>query len=146
MLTQFQDRSIETRSPVRRFADHVATRAGAAILCLAVVAIHVKDQNGFPGDKAPRYVGIGYYLLEAGAVIAALLLLARVVKPGWVLAAAVAAGPLLGYVLSRGPGMPSYTDDRGNWTEPIGLLSLIVEGVLLVMALTAASGALRSAD
>ncbi|MBV9058242.1 MAG: hypothetical protein JO296_14600 [Pseudonocardiales bacterium] len=39
----------------------------------------------------------------------------------------VAAGPILGYVLSRGPGAPGYTDDIGNWAEPLGVLSLIVE-------------------
>ncbi len=45
----------------------------------------------------------------------------------------------MGYVLSRGPGMPLYSDDRGNWTETIGVLSLIVEGVLLILSLVAAS-------
>ncbi len=35
--------------------------------------------------------------------------------------------------------MPSYTDDRGNWSETIGVLSLVVEVVLLVLSLIAAS-------
>ncbi len=38
-------------------------------------------------------------------------------------------------MLSRGPGLPSYTDDKGNWTEAIGVLSLVVEGVLLMLVL-----------
>jgi hypothetical protein len=41
----------------------------------------------------------------------------------------------VGYVLSRGPGLPGYTDDIGNWAEPLGVLSLVVEGVLLLLAL-----------
>jgi hypothetical protein len=51
-----------------------------------------------------------------------------------VTATGVAVGPLLGYVLSRGPGLPGYDDDRGNWTEPLGLVSLGVEVLLLALA------------
>lgn len=111
----------------------------AAALCLAVALIHLKDQGGLPGDKSPTYVGIGYYLLEIGAVVAIALLLSRAFRPGWFLAIGVALGPLVGYVLSRGPGMPLYSDDRGNWTETIGVLSLLVEGVLLILSVVAAS-------
>jgi hypothetical protein len=53
---------------------------------------------------------------------------------GWWLSLGVAAGPVLGYVLSRGPGLPDYTDDIGNWTEPLGVTSLIVEDNLLITA------------
>lgn len=35
--------------------------------------------------------------------------------------------------------MPLDGDDRGNWTETIGVLSLVVEGVLLILSLIAAS-------
>jgi hypothetical protein len=113
-------------------------RLAAAALCLAVAAIHVKDQGGFPGDKQPTYVGIGYYLLELAAVAAAVLLLSRAYRKGWLLSAGVALGPLIGYALSRGPGMPLYGDDRGNWTETLGVISLLVEGALLLLALAAA--------
>jgi xanthine/uracil permease len=121
-----------------RWTTSLPTRITAAALCLAVAVIHVKDQGGFPGDKEPKYVGVGYYLLEVGAVVAAVLLIARVVRSGWLLSAAVALGPLVGYTLSRGPGMPSYTDDKGNWSETLGVISLVVEVVLLLLALAAA--------
>ena len=96
--------------------------------------IHVKDQGGFPGDKAPTYIGVGYYVLEAAAVVAAVMLLTRSFRSGWLLSIGVALGPLVGYVLSRGPGMPLYGDDRGNWTETLGVVSLVVEGALLILA------------
>ncbi len=125
----------------------LASRLAGAVLALAVAVVHVVDQGGFPGDKAPRYVGVGYYLLEAAAVVVALGLLfagARRATGAWVLAIGVALGPLIGFVLSRGPGMPSYTDDRGNWTEPIGVLSLVVEGLLLVLATVVITRSQRS--
>jgi MFS family permease len=110
---------------------------GAAVLCLAVSWIHIQDQGGFPGSKTPTYVGLGYYLLEAAGVVCAALLLhprTRSAAVSWLLAAGVAVGPLLGYLLSRGPGLPDYSDDKGNWTEPLGLVSLGVEGLLLLIA------------
>lgn len=105
----------------RTTQDGVA-RAAAAVLCLAVAWIHVQDQGGFPGDKTPHYVAVGYYILEGAGALGAALLLAgwrsRLYPADWLLVTAVAAGPLLGYVLSRGPGLPNYSDDKGNWTEP----------------------------
>jgi hypothetical protein len=89
-----------------------------------------------PGSKTPTYVGIGYYILEIVGVLTAIWLLARPLRAAWFVTIGVAAGPLLGYVLSRGPGLPDYADDKGNWTEPLGLISLVVEGVLLVLSVT----------
>ena len=78
-----------------------------------------------------------YYALEAAGVAAAALLLTRLARVGWLLTLGVAAGPIVGYVLSRGPGLPNYTDDIGNWTEPLGVISLVVEGVVLILAAAA---------
>jgi hypothetical protein len=111
-------------------------RLVGALLCLGVAAIHVIDQGGVPGSKTPTYVGIGYYVLETVGILTAIWLVARPARAAWFVTVGVAAGPLLGYVLSRGPGLPDYADDRGNWTEPLGLLSLLVEGVLLVLSAT----------
>jgi hypothetical protein len=109
-------------------------RVLGVIGCLAVAVIHVMDQGGLPGTKDPQYVQMLYYALEAAGVVAAALLLTRQARTGWLLTLGVAAGPVLGYVLSRGPGLPNYTDDVGNWTEPLGVISLVVEGVLFIVA------------
>jgi hypothetical protein len=85
--------------------------------CLAVTAIHVIDQNGLPGSESPEYVQILYYILEVAGIVAAILLVASRTKLGWFLPLGVAAGPILGYVLSRGPGLPDYTSDIGNWAQ-----------------------------
>ena len=119
----------------------LAARLAGAALALAVAGIHVADQGGFPGSKTPDYVGVGYYLLEGLAVLtAAALLLPLVSRWGaaaWTTAAIfVSAGPLLGYALSRGPGLPDYDDDVGNWTEPLGVLSLVIESALLALSVT----------
>ena len=132
-MVELQERAVER---VHATAADAARRATAALLCLGVSVIHVIDQGGIPGSKDPAYVGAGYYVLEIAGIIAALLLIQSDTVLGWLLTAAVAAGPLVGYILSRGPGLPDYTDDKGNWNEPLGVVSLIVEGFLLVLSLT----------
>ena len=115
----------------------LVARLVGVVACLAVAAIHVIDQGGLPGTKGPEYVQISYYALEVAGVVAAALLLTSRARVGWWLSLGVAAGPIVGYVLSRGPGMPDYTDDIGNWAEPLGVASLVVEGVLLILAAVA---------
>ncbi|MEU1946123.1 MULTISPECIES: hypothetical protein [unclassified Streptomyces] len=109
-------------------------RWAGAVLCLAVAVIHVVDQGGITATRSPHYIGVAYHVLEIAAAVAAVLLLIGLVRLGWLLAAVVAIGPLLGYILSRGPGLPHYSDDIGNWTELLGLVSLAVEGALLLLS------------
>jgi len=40
-------------------------------------------------------------------------------------------------------GMPGATDDIGNWLEPLGLLSLLVEGFVVWQSLAALAGLSR---
>ncbi|MGC1731527.1 MAG: hypothetical protein WA731_02475 [Pseudonocardiaceae bacterium] len=101
-----------------------------------MIALHVIDQGVLPGSKGPEYVQIFYYLPEVTGVVAAALLLGRLARLGWLRSLGVAGGPILGYVLSCGPGLPDYTDDIGNWAEPLGIISLVVEGILLSLAAT----------
>lgn len=125
-------------SPTARVAasDRVLRFVGA-LLAFGVYWIHVKDQGGFPGDN-DGYMRVGYYALEAAAVLVAIALMAaqgRLLRATWLLAAGVAGGPMVGYVLTRSTGLPNHTDDKGNWTQPLGLLSLLVEGVLLALCI-----------
>jgi hypothetical protein len=112
-------------------------------LSLVVAAIHVIDQGGITATRDPYYIGVAYHVLEIAAVVTAVLLLGGLVRLGWLLAVGVAAGPLLGYILSRGPGLPVYRDDIGNWTEPLGLVSLAVEGALLLLSVPLLVGSWR---
>jgi hypothetical protein len=134
ILTQNRATTPRTRPGLET---NLLLRVLGATLALGVAYVHVKDQGGFPGDKSPTYIAIGYYLLEAAGVASAIALLVgskKHLSNVWALTLGVALGPLVGYVVSRGPGLPMYTEDRGNWTEALGVVSLIVEGALLVLA------------
>jgi len=123
------------------------SRVGA-LLALAVGYFHVTDQKGFPGkkgDDSAAYIQVLYYVVEIAAVVAAVLLLVKAVRAGWFVALGVAVGPMLGYALSRGPGLPSYVSDKGHWfgdpgkpfTEFVDTASFVCEAVLLVLVLVA---------
>ena len=122
-------------------SSHLARRVAAA-LCLAVAVVHVINQGGLT-VREPRYVGIGYLVLEVEAVVAATMLVFSATRTWWLLSLGVAAGPLAGYVLSRSVGLPGYTDDVGNWFDPLGLASLAVEATLLVLAALAVVSLVR---
>ncbi|WP_232303881.1 hypothetical protein [Pseudofrankia sp. DC12] len=104
---------------------------------MVIAVIHLEDQNWFSFEKTPGYVQVGYVLLEIVGLVTAWLLLTRPDRTAWLLAAGVGLAPFVGYVLSRGPGLPGYTDDKGAWSEPLGVVSLIVEGLLFLTALVA---------
>lgn len=116
---------------------NVSARFVGALLCVQVAIIHTIDQGGIPGSKEPSYVGVGYWILEIIGIVTAIALMTnRSVRLSWFIAIGVGAGPMIGYILSRGPGLPDYTDDVGNWGEPLGVFALITEAILLVLAVT----------
>ena len=71
-----------------------------------------------------------------GSVGTAAVLLRRSDPRAWAAAALLSGGTIFAFVLSRTVGLPQGADDIGNWTEPLGMASLFVEGS--VVALSAA--------
>lgn len=49
--------------------------------------------------------------------------------------ALLAAGPLLGYLLTRSVGLPGDSGDTGNWLDSLGLTSMFVEVGVLSLSL-----------
>ena len=124
---------VSSRASHRHAGD--ATAAGlTAGMILQIVLIHLIDQDWFAFAKGPSYIQSGYTSIEiAGVVIAGWLILRRSWL-AWGAAVAIATGPLLGFVASRGPGLPNYTDDMGNWFEPLGVASVLVELAVIAIA------------
>jgi hypothetical protein len=109
---------------------------GTIVVGLAGVAvIHAVDSVGKWTET--RYVFWLYMALIAGALVTAGAVLFARSRLALAAAAGVAAGAFAGYVLSRTTGLPGATDDVGNWTEPLGLASLVVEGCVVAVALAA---------
>ena len=112
-----------------------ATRATVAAGLGALAVIHAVDAVGKWTET--RYV----FWLYIGAILSAVAI------GGWAIftrsrtallaAAGLSVSVLLGFVINRTVGLPGAMDDIGNWTEPLGLASMVVEVTTVAVALAA---------
>ena len=109
-----------------------------AFALLVTAGVHIADVSGKLEEST--YIGVGFILGPiAGALLGAVLLVGGNQTMGWVVGAGISAATAIGYVLSRTSGLPRAREDIGNWGEPIGVLSLIAEGVVLLCVALAAT-------
>ena len=111
-------------------------RQTAVGLALAVTAaIHVLDLPG-KVEEAP-YLAVAYVFL----IVASIVIIERIFRGGifidYLAAMGLSIAILLAFVVNRTVGMPGATGDIGNWLEPLGLLSLVVEGFVVWQAAAA---------
>jgi hypothetical protein len=108
-------------------------RAIAVVGLAGVALIHLLDAPGTFQD-AP-YKGWLYLALIVGCVATAGALIRNSDPRAWAASAALlSSGAIFAYVLSRTVGLPQGADDIGNWTEPLGMASLFVEGSLVALS------------
>jgi hypothetical protein len=105
---------------------------GVAILGLIGIAlIHVLEAP--EAFEETLYLG----LLFVGAVVASLLLAVALTRDSdarvWRVVGGLPALILLCYVISRAIGLPGFTTDVGEWTEPLGLASMVAEGLVVFL-------------
>ena len=100
----------------------------------AIAVIHILDAPGaFDGA---RYIFWLYMAIVVGAVPIALVMLHWSSPLAWLGTAALAAGPLVGYLLTRSVGLPGDSGDIGNWLTSLGIASMFAEAGVLSLALT----------
>src|SRR5215212_1097345 len=105
---------------------------GAGISLIVVVGlIHLINS---PEDlEEGSYTGLLYLANFLGALAAAVGIY-RGKRWGWALGLLVAGGAFLGYVISRTVGLPGLPVEA-EWLEPLGVLSLLVEGLYIGLCL-----------
>ncbi len=123
---------------------HSATMRSVALMIglVGIIAVHLMDLPG-KMEKVP-YIGFMYI----GVILAAGFLIHRIIsgatRNDYLAAATLAAAVIVGYIVNRTVGMPGATDDIGNWWEPLGFLSVVVEAWVIVLGLTAARSNTRT--
>jgi hypothetical protein len=108
----------------------------AAAAALVAGAAHV-PVTGEHLTEVP-YVGWMFVGLIAVCVTGAVLLAVRDTVFHWAVIAATCAAAVLLYLVSRGPGMPGMSDDIGDWANELGVVSVISETLVVVLACLAA--------
>jgi hypothetical protein len=106
-----------------------------AVGLVGIGLVHLLDSIGKYGET--RYLFWMYIALIAGSLVVAGAVLFQRSRMTFLAAAALAAGAATGYVLSRTTGLPNATGDIGNWTEPLGLASLFIEGSVIALGAAA---------
>jgi hypothetical protein len=107
-------------------------RLAAAATLLAAGAVHIPI-TGEHLEEAP-YIGVLFIALTIACGICAILLVLHDNPLVWMVTGGVAALAVIGYVLSRTVGLPQIGDDVGNWSDPLGTVALLTEGMTVVLA------------
>ena len=110
---------------------HTTLRRWARRDC-SIALIHLLDSIGKYNET--RYVFWMYVGLMIASLAVAGWLLVKGTRAAWLAAGALSLSVLAGFVLSRTTGLPNATGDVGNWTEPLGLASMFVEGAVVILA------------
>jgi hypothetical protein len=104
----------------------------ASMAHVPVVPEHLKE--------AP-YMGVLFIGFILSSFVLAALLAARPSAPLYAAAAVLCAAAIVAYAATRLVSFPQLADDVGNWTEPLGLVSIASEaGVVVLGVLTRSRG------
>jgi hypothetical protein len=78
-----------------------------------------------------------YLGLIGASIVTAYTLVHGSSQRAWIAAAALAASAIMGLTLTRTVGLPQAMGDIGNWSEPIGMASLYIEGAVVALSVRA---------
>ena len=80
-------------------------------------------------------MGLLFIAFTVVAVAAAALVVIRSNAPGaFVGAGLLSALAIVTYCMTRAVALPQLADDVGNWTEPLGLVSIASEGAVVALS------------
>ena len=100
--------------------------------------IHMVEARDAFGEAT--YKGLLFIANGIGAVVAAVGVYRNRREPGWLLGLLVAGGAFLGYVASRTVGLPGLPAEPDAWFEPMGVASLVCEGLFIILFAVAQQG------
>lgn len=140
MTTPLKARTTEAPSTVRPMIA-LSRRIAVGLGLATVAAIHILD---LPGKLAETpYLGVIYIVLIIAAFVLTQQLFVVGSRLDFIAAAALSAAVIVAFTINRTVGMPGATGDIGNWLEPLGLLSLVVEAFVLWQSVAAVIGLSR---
>ncbi len=114
---------------------HTALRGLGFGGMLAIALIHLLDVINKINETP--YLGVLYILLMVASIAVAFAVLHTGSWQTWAAAGGLAALTLIGFILSRTTGLPSANSDVGNWSEKLGLASMLVEAAVVLLSLYA---------
>lgn len=109
-----------------------------ASACLTAAAVHLAITEDHLHEAA--YIGVLFIVLSVACCVEAALLVQRDERWVWAAAGITCGLAIAAYVWSRAIGLPQIHDDIGRWTEPLGVVALLSEGLVVLLAWAALTG------
>ena len=109
-----------------------------ASACLTAAAVHLAITEDHLHEAT--YIGVLFILLSVALCVGAALLVSRDERWVWRAAGITCGLAVAAYLWSRAIGLPKINDDIGRWTEPLGIVALLTEGLVVLLAWAALSG------
>jgi cytochrome bd-type quinol oxidase subunit 2 len=122
---------IDIHMSIRGAVDDAIARTVAIGALVAIAVIHVLQLP--TAFAAIGYLGALFIAAVAGCLALAAVMTRTSDDRAWGAAGGLAALILLCYVISRSVGLPGFTGDTGEWSEAPGLVSMAVEGLLVLL-------------
>jgi len=88
--------------------------------------------------EAP-YMGVGFVLFTVACLAVAAAVVVRDSAMVYRAAGAICASGIAAYAATRLVAFPLLSDDVGNWLEPLGVVSVLAEAVVVLAAIRALS-------
>ena len=124
--------SIDSPADLGRTAREIVTRSVAAVGLAGIALIHLLDSLG-KFQETP-YMGWMYLGLMLSCLAVAAVLIHANLREAWLATLVLPASAIVGFTLTRTVGLPQAHGDIGNWSEPLGLAALFVEGALIALS------------
>lgn len=122
----------DLQSSLSHAVNDAVTRTIAIAGLVAIAMVHVLQMPD--AWNATGYLGALFVVVVVVSLVLSATLTRTSDDRAWAAAGVFAILIMIGYVLSRTSGLPGWDDDVGEWTEPLGLASLVVEGLVLCVS------------
>ncbi len=97
----------------------------AAIAHIPVIAPHLDEAT---------YMGVLFILLTVACFGIGIVVAVTDHPAAYAAASAVCGAAVIGYAATRLVAFPQLSDDVGNWFEPLGVVSVLTESMVVVLA------------
>ena len=106
-------------------------RAGMMFM-LVIGAVHLLMLRHAFDDAG--YKGVLFLIGVIAAFFAAMGIQESALIRGWVLGTLVAGATIIGFIADGATGLPGLPADSQTWQQPMGIIALVAESLMLVIA------------
>jgi len=122
------DRSLKSTDGL----DDAVARVVAIAALVGTAMVHVLQVPDAFADA--DYLGTLFVLVAVACIALAALMTRTSDDRLWLVTGALPVLVLIGYVLSRTSGLPGFSDDIGEWAEPLALIAIVFESLLICLS------------